>query len=68
MLSFDSRCGVRRANVLLQTLEDMDVAFGDTEAHEEKDRIRQIEAQLRGVQIDGRDLEKGGVVTVQHQE
>jgi hypothetical protein len=46
----------------------MDVAFGDTAAHEEKDRIRQIEAQLRGVQINGNDLEKGGVTDVQHQE
>jgi hypothetical protein len=50
-----------------QTLEDMDLAFGDTAAHEEKDRIRQIEAQLRGVQIDGTDLEKGGMV-MQHHE
>jgi hypothetical protein len=53
--------------VVSKTLEDMDLAFGDTAAHEEKDRIRQIEAQLRGVQIDGTDLEKGGMV-VQHQE
>lgn len=50
-----------------QTLEDMDLAFGDTAAHEEKDRIRQIEAQLRDVQIDGTDLEKGGMV-MQHHE
>jgi hypothetical protein len=50
-----------------KTLEDMDLVFGDTAAHEEKDRIRHIEAQLRGVQIDGMDLEKGDVV-VQHSE
>ncbi len=43
-------------------LEDMDLVFGDKAAHEEKDRIRQIEAHLRGVQIDGTGLEKGGVV------
>ena len=45
----------------------MDLAFGDMAAHEEKDRIRQIEAQLRGVQVDGTDLEKGGVA-LEHQE
>ncbi|PYI07060.1 general substrate transporter [Aspergillus sclerotiicarbonarius CBS 121057] len=31
-----------------KTLEDMDLIFGDTAAHEEKQRIVQIEAQLRG--------------------
>ncbi|RJE21567.1 sugar transporter [Aspergillus sclerotialis] len=31
-----------------KTLEDMDLIFGDTEAHEEKVRIVQIEATLRG--------------------
>ena len=45
----------------------MDLVFGDTAAHEEKDRIRQIEAQLRGVQIDGTDLEKGGMAA-EHNE
>lgn len=45
-----------------KTLEDMDLVFGDTAAHEEQERIRQIEAQLRGVQIDGTDPEKGMVV------
>jgi hypothetical protein len=40
----------------------MDLVFGDTAAHEEQERIRQIEAQLRGVQIDGTDPEKGMVV------
>ncbi|CZT08041.1 probable transporter (major facilitator superfamily) [Rhynchosporium agropyri] len=42
-----------------KTLEDMDLVFGDTTAHEEKQRLREIEAQLRGVQIDGNDVEKG---------
>jgi hypothetical protein len=50
-----------------KTLEDMDLVFGDTAAHEEQMRIKQIEAQLRGVQIDGTDLEKGGMV-VEHNE
>lgn len=30
----------------------MDLIFGDTEAHEEKQRIKHIEAELRGVPID----------------
>ncbi|KAG4443336.1 hypothetical protein IFR05_001205 [Cadophora sp. M221] len=42
-----------------KTLEDMDLVFGDTSAHEEKQRLREIEAQLRGVQINGTDVEKG---------
>lgn len=33
---------------MTQTLEDMDLIFGDTAAHEEKQRILQIGAQLRG--------------------
>jgi len=37
----------------------MDLVFGDTTAHEEKQRLRQIEAQLRGVQIDGNYAAKG---------
>ncbi|CAG8973945.1 hypothetical protein HYALB_00007474 [Hymenoscyphus albidus] len=41
-----------------KTLEDMDLVFGDTAAHEEKTRIMQIEAQLRGVQVDGSNPEK----------
>jgi hypothetical protein len=41
-----------------KTLEDMDLVFGDTEAYEEKERIRGIEAQLRGVHIDGTENEK----------
>ncbi|OJJ52555.1 hypothetical protein ASPSYDRAFT_706431 [Aspergillus sydowii CBS 593.65] len=35
-----------------KTLEDMDLIFGDTEAHEEKQRIKHIEAELRGLPID----------------
>ncbi|KXG46091.1 Major facilitator superfamily domain, general substrate transporter [Penicillium griseofulvum] len=31
-----------------KTLEDMDLIFGDTAAHEEKIRIKHIEAELRG--------------------
>jgi len=34
-----------------KTLEDMDAVFGDTAAHEEKQRMRQIEAQLTGQHI-----------------
>ena len=30
----------------------MDLIFGDTAAHEEKKRIKHIEAQLRGAEID----------------
>lgn len=41
-----------------KTLEDMDLVFGDTTAHEEKERIKAIEAQLRGVDVDGLDTEK----------
>lgn len=41
-----------------KTLEDMDLVFGDTAAHEEKERIKTIEAQLRGVQVNGIDNEK----------
>lgn len=33
----------------------MDLIFGDTVAHEEKKRIKNIEAQLRGTQIDDDD-------------
>lgn len=47
----------------------MDLVFGDTTAHEEKQRLRQIEAQLRGVRIDGNDIEKGaGAAVFQHDE
>ncbi|EHL01382.1 putative Sugar transport protein 1 [Glarea lozoyensis 74030] len=43
----------------VHTLEDMDLVFGDTAAHEEKERLRQIEVQLCGVRVNGNDLEKG---------
>lgn len=33
----------------------MDLIFGDTAAHEEKERIKHIEAELRGTQIDDND-------------
>ncbi|KAF9889775.1 hypothetical protein FE257_006865 [Aspergillus nanangensis] len=36
-----------RGKTLSKTLEDMDLIFGDTAAHEEKQRIVQIEAELR---------------------
>lgn len=35
----------------IQTLEDMDLIFGDTAAHEEKQRIVQIEAHLHGTGV-----------------
>ncbi|KAJ5153281.1 uncharacterized protein N7482_009759 [Penicillium canariense] len=38
-----------------KTLEDMDLIFGDTAAHEEKERIKHIESELRGTQIDEDD-------------
>lgn len=41
----------------------MDLVFGDTDAHEEQTRLRQVEAQLRGVQIDGTDPEKEAMAT-----
>lgn len=36
----------------------MDLIFGDTAAHEEKQRIVQIEAELRETQAGDPDLEK----------
>lgn len=39
-----------------QTLEDMDLIFGDTAAHEEKQRIVQIEAELRGTGTLNKDI------------
>jgi hypothetical protein len=39
-----------------KTLEDMDLIFGDTSAHEEKKRIKRIEAQLRGTPIGDDDM------------
>jgi hypothetical protein len=47
-----------------KNLEDMDAVFGDMAAHEEKERMRAIKAQLRGVTITGGDLEKGDVVVL----
>ena len=46
----------------MQTLEDMDLIFGDTAAHEEKKRIKRIEGQLRGTPVDDddEDLKKDG--------
>jgi hypothetical protein len=44
--------------VFQQTLEDMDLIFGDTAAHEEKKRIKHIEAELRGTPIEEDDLIK----------
>ncbi|KAL2788195.1 general substrate transporter [Aspergillus keveii] len=41
-----------------KTLEDMDLIFGDTAAHEEKKRIKHIEAQLRGTPIEDDDFLK----------
>lgn len=39
----------------------MDLIFGDTAAHEEKERIKHIEAELRGTEIDGfEDLKPKG--------
>lgn len=33
----------------------MDLIFGDTAAHEEKKRIKRIEAELRGAPVDEND-------------
>ncbi|KAJ5624533.1 Major facilitator superfamily domain general substrate transporter [Penicillium lagena] len=41
-----------------KTLEDMDLIFGDTAAHEEKKRIKHIEAELRGAPIEEDDLKE----------
>jgi hypothetical protein len=48
-----------------QTLEDMDLIFGDTAAHEEKQRIKHIEAELRGVPI---EVDEGLKPVEQHTE
>ncbi|CAG7953630.1 unnamed protein product [Penicillium salamii] len=40
---------------ILTTLEDMDIIFGDTAAHEEKKRIKHIEAGLHGTRIEEGD-------------
>jgi hypothetical protein len=44
--------------IFVQTLEDMDLIFGDTAAHEEKKRIKHIEAQLRGTPIEDDEVLK----------
>lgn len=36
----------------------MDLIFGDTAAHEEKKRIKRIEAELRGTPIEEDDIVK----------
>ncbi|KAL1957576.1 hypothetical protein VTO42DRAFT_5687 [Malbranchea cinnamomea] len=41
-----------------KTLEDMDLVFGDTAAHEEQKRIMQIEAELRGTTLQDDELLK----------
>ncbi|KAK2783402.1 hypothetical protein FQN52_009660 [Onygenales sp. PD_12] len=48
-----------------KTLEDMDLVFGDTAAHEEQQRIMQIEAELRGTPLGGGLKEKEGMVVVE---
>ena len=49
-----------------QTLEDMDLIFGDTAAHEEKQRIVHIEAQLRGVPLVSQEMLKDDIVQQEH--
>jgi hypothetical protein len=44
----------------------MDVVFGDTAAHEEKQRMRQIEAQLTGQHLRG--VEKDKAASEEHIE
>ncbi|KAJ6157515.1 hypothetical protein N7470_005107 [Penicillium chermesinum] len=41
-----------------KTLEDMDLIFGDTAAHEEKKHIKNIEAQLRGLTVEDDEVLK----------
>ncbi|QKX63915.1 uncharacterized protein TRUGW13939_11087 [Talaromyces rugulosus] len=49
-----------------KTLEDMDLIFGDTAAHEEKQRIVHIEAQLRGTPLVDDDVLKEDIVQQEH--
>ncbi|RAO72846.1 uncharacterized protein BHQ10_008858 [Talaromyces amestolkiae] len=49
-----------------KTLEDMDLIFGDTAAHEEKQRIVHIEAQLRGVPLVSQEVLKDDIVQQEH--
>ena len=51
---------------MLQTLEDMDLIFGDTAAHEEKERIVHIEAQLRGVPLVSQEVLKDDIAQQEH--
>jgi len=51
---------------MLKTLEDMDVVFGDTAAFEEKQRMRQIEAQLSGQHLSV--LQKEKIITEENVE
>ncbi|PLB52416.1 general substrate transporter [Aspergillus steynii IBT 23096] len=51
-----------------KTLEDMDLIFGDTAAHEEKLRIVQIEAELRGTQAQTHDIDTLAKPFVQEDE
>lgn len=44
----------------------MDLIFGDTAAHEEKQRIVHIEAQLRGVPLVSREVLKDDIVEQEH--
>lgn len=51
---------------MLKTLEDMDVVFDDTAAFEEKQRMRQIEAQLSGQHLSV--LRKEKIIAEEHVE
>jgi hypothetical protein len=44
----------------------MDLIFGDTAAHEEKQRIVHIEAQLRGTPLVSDDVLKEDIVQQEH--
>lgn len=44
----------------------MDLIFGDTAAHEEKQRIVHIEAQLRGTPLVPEDVLKEDIVQQEH--
>ncbi|KAL1995553.1 hypothetical protein VTN49DRAFT_1740 [Thermomyces lanuginosus] len=49
-----------------KTLEDMDLIFGDTAAHEEKERIVHIEAQLRGTPLVSDERLKEDIIQQEH--
>lgn len=44
----------------------MDLIFGDTAAHEEKERIVHIEAQLRGTPLVSEDKLKEDIIQQEH--